>query len=1492
MRDRNTCGKVNVKLLIVLIAVVAAVGVSLVIARQVRRQVLLERALTAAQTAFEKQDWPAAAKSFRLYLSRHPNNLDVLRKYAETLTATRPLDGQAISGAISACRRIVELDPQDEVASERLVKLYGVIGNFEELAGVAKSRMEHDPNDRQAPLWLAEAQIQLKKPQEARVTLEAFIQRLETAGGNHIEYVQACALMSTPATDVNSPSAPSEGEGSAQQLAPVDWLNKAVAYAPASAEARAHRARFYRLRTSASDVNEADKPALLALARDDLDAADKLGTDNPRVRHMLAEEWLHLGELDRAEAELQAADELPKDTLKKEFFGETAWTVSRFRLGWDLAMRRGDAAQAAARADETLTLVTSQERMYRSLVLPYAVQAYAAVGRTADGRRYLSEYQDSLQGQPTPAQARAIVVLKALLEAADNRPYAIIDVLQPAVKADPNNPQMLRLLAKAYEDTGQTTRAVETLEEYLHLNPQDEQARRDLARQSARSGDFEKAFDVSRQMESSDPTDPGLTLLRIGAGISRAIGQGKDADVSALKELSAELAVLRQQYPDRVDIRIFQSIIATSLGQPEQAEQELKLAIDECKEPLKAEMQLIRHYIAAKRVKDAIGVCEAACKRHEDAAEPWAALSDLYVMQQDYESARRSLQQGLDIAEDRRVKRSVSTKLAVLELSHGDRSAGIDLLKELANDPQEVQARLLLLGTREIRDDPNATERLISELRKAEGESGLWWRLYQASIWLSGPEAAAKHKDITALLEYCVNADPTWPAPVLLLAEACAQQGDSARAEGIYRQSLLANPSATQVGEQLLGLLTRQGRYADAEKVLRQIQNPRIAADWRIRLAVGEGDFSQAIDDLQLKISNEKDTKDAGARVELARLVYQETKDAAQAMRYLDEAKAIAPASRQLTAVRVSILRAEGKDAEARQVLDDYVADYNNFDAYWMRAVYRAEGGEAELAEQDYRKLTTLDGYAAAGYDLLGGFYVATGKLDQGIAAIEEGLAVHPEDTRLKRRLMRLLLTRAQGQDREKALGLLTELERQQPQDPELLMIRATQILSEPSPTPESLATAREKLESIVKQEPTAVTAHLALIGMAMQQQQYQTACDLAVRALSSNANNPALLLARARAELMLGYPPIAAKLAQQTLQEDPNSAGAVDVFIRAALVGGDRSLLEQARTLTESALRRSPGNEQMVLSRTMVLDALGLAKDAIPELEAYCQTPEGSRSMGALIRLADFHRKAGNTAKAQETIGRAEQLQPNSQIVVHARSLLLLTMKRFDELDQIASTYMAARDQDPGIVRNAATLLISQGSPELRKQGVKLFQHGVSAWPTSVELRRGLASGLYQVGDFDAAVKVYREVLDQYPEDAQVLNDLAWILQERFERYDEALTLANQGLRAKRADAHLLDTKGTILSKMPGRLAEAKNSFEEILTLPNLDPRRQAVTHFQLGRVCVKLNDAVQAKEHLDAALEIDSKTHVLTPQERSEITQLLNGLADATAPPSDTQE
>ncbi|MEJ2704368.1 MAG: tetratricopeptide repeat protein [Sedimentisphaerales bacterium] len=1213
----------------------------------------------------------------------------------------------------------------------------------------------------------------------------------------------------------------------------LDWLEKAVnaENAPESAKAKAlaYRSGFYRkaaqsfsmseqwrvLKRALQDANEADissetvQDQLLALAREDLDNASRLEVKDPRVYLFLTAEWIAHDELEQAEAKLRAADHLSQETIEKYYLDVNDWTVARFLLASDLALRRGVNAEDISLVDDVLTALREPRRRIR--VLPAAIRLYVSGGRISNARNCLDEYTKAVLTQQEVEDSKLNrAYLQALVAKAEDRLYTIIDVLRPIVVSETSRPELWRLLAEAYTRTDQSRRAIDALKKYLRLRPNDSKMTLQLAKEYIKLQDWNRAFETARLAEPLDPRNIIIKLLRLKSSFYLTASQSNTVDKSKLDALSAELADLREDHPENVDIRILQAAIAIYLKQYKTAERELKLAIEECDEPLRAEMQLVRLYYRTKHMNKAVSLCEAACKHHAEVAEPWLSLSGLHVANADYDSAFRCLRDGLKAVNGPWETRSVSIQLALLEILHGDQDAGIALLDDLAaKDPQEVRARTLLLEVPKVQENKAKADKIIAELKEAEGESGLFWRLHQASLWLSSEDWRSKELDIRDLLQYCISSDPEWSAPVLLMVKMYEKSRNYGRVEEVCRQALTRNPSAIDIADALISLLEKERRFSDAEKVLGQIDtNPRSTSAWNVRIAVNAGDFSRAIDELKLRVAN--DDQDANSRILLARLLYWRDRNADQAFVYLKEAEAITPRSMALTAAKASILRAEGQTAEAHQVLDEYVVNSEGFGAYMMRAEYNAADGEFERAEKDYQKLIDFAEQGTAGYILLSNFYVTNEKLDKALATLEEGLKKYPDDLRLKRRLMQFLFARGKAHDRERATELLTALEKQLPQDPELMKLRAMQYLQEQ--TPQSLEASKKKLETAVRLEPTAVDAQLFLIRILMQQRQYKIARDYAIRAIGSNPSNPVLLSARSEVERALKNYPMAIQLAQLALRKDPNN---------------------------------------------------------VP----------------TMVSLAEAYRLSGDLDRSEQWIKRAEQLDPNNPTVFGTRCLWLGSKKRFEELTRIGSTFVSTKEQNVQKVLNVASILSRADPIEFKREAVKLYEYALTLSATGIDVNRSLALTLYQIGNAERAKRIYRELLEQYPDNIQVLNDLAWILQEHDRSYEAALELANRGLKIGPDDEHLLDTKGTILLNMKDRLVDARKVFETLEQSSPPSSPRQAKTLLKLGRICAQLNDSVRARQHLKRALEIDQTTGTFTPDERAEIARILRDLDQQTA-------
>jgi tetratricopeptide (TPR) repeat protein len=395
-----------------------------------------------------------------------------------------------------------------------------------------------------------------------------------------------------------------------------------------------------------------------------------------------------------------------------------------------------------------------------------------------------------------------------------------------------------------------------------------------------------------------------------------------------------------------------------------------------------------------------------------------------------------------------------------------------------------------------------------------------------------------------------------------------------------------------------------------------------------------------------------------------------------------------------------------------------------------------------------------------------------------------------------------------------------------------------------------------------------------------MEQDDYKAARDFAIRGLASNPESVPLVLARARAENALGNGQMAAELAHVAMVKSPENAESREVLVAVALKGGDAELLKEARSLTETALEKSPTDEQLQLANASILAAQNQIQKAEADLKAYSGTAQGSRSGQTFLALAEFRRVRGDVEGCKANIQKAEQLSPKDSGIVQAKLLLLATQKRFDEIPNVVAAYRAAGFEDPKILLSAAAILVTSESPDHRKAAVKLYEDVLAAKPKMTGARLGLAAAAYRAGDAQRAKKVYGDVLKEDSGNARAMNDLAWILAENDHDYKAALELADKCLKIDPANTHLLDTRGFILSNLAGRLDEARKTFEELVdaTSPGGQARAQAL--LQLARVCSKLKDQAATKKCLEEARQIDDVKQVFDPRERAEIARLTGNL------------
>lgn len=1449
---RGSCkpARVNVTLLIVLAAVSAVAAAALAGGYYARKRVVASRALAAGKAALDRQDWPEACRHLKTYLQRYPDDVEMLARYARAHLAIRPCRPENVGAAIGAYRQYQRLRPGDEEACRELARLYYTIGDFNEAAYVCQRRLAVAPGDVRATVWLGRALMAQRKGDEAAQILMDFVER-------HPEQTEVYAMLGEIVALGQLPGGPEKA---------LEWLDRGVRKNPRSPEALARRARFHRL------VRK-DKAA----AREDMELADQFRPTSPIALLLLAEGWIDLGELDRAEAELRAIRKIDRETLAAYEIGVEDLLLSQLEVEAGLALRRNAKEEGVAVAERGRKELAENRRV---MFLPLAVDLYLAAGAVPEARRCVEEYREALQELAKTDQvfSERLVLLEGIVANAEGKPYYAINLLEEVVVRSSRNARAWRELWYAYSRTGQDRRAHAALKQYVTQQPGDWRATLELAKASVRSRDWATGLRLAREAERLRPDDREARLLRIELMLKGAAGRLNEDQMAAL---GADLAALQSAAPKATEVRVLQAVLAFYQKKTDEAIQILERAVVECAEPLAASMQLADYLARLQQSDRALAVCRAAVERYPQASLPRITLARLQAAGGRADEAKKSLESAAAELTGEERARAVEA-LVTLLVSGDEQPAAITWLRRMAEErPSDVAPRLAMLDLPEVQKDPAEMQRLTDEIRTIEGTRGVRWRFEQARLWLRAENWTQRQSEITEQLARCSEADPGWAAPVLILGRTYEVLNKYDKAEDTYRRFVDAYagaPGHVAVVIRFLEMLERQHRYKEASKILdRMPVNLSAISAHRAKVAIARGDYETAVEELQQRIGT--DSRDATARVLLARLLYHVSRDPAPAIKLLDEAQSANPNLLSAVSSRVAILHDENRDAEAVAVLDAEVARRKDFGVYLLRAEFHQMIGQHDLAERDFRHLTTFADSAAEGYASLASFYERTGRVSDAIAALDAGVQSYPDHAGLRRMLIRLLVVSSDAPLRERGRRLLdAALQSAKPgnEDPDLLSVHALLLMREG--TPAASKKAIETFERVVQLNPRDVSAHLHLIQKASEAGALTKANELAARAIGANPENVDLLLVRAELESELSNVVAARELAQSILDLEPKNVPARNLLSHLAIRAGD---VDGAARINDEARKLDPASEDVQVARAEILNIQGRREQAVEYLAAYCRSVDGRRSVKAILALADLYRMQSDFAAAEEQIRAAGTLAPDSVGVFLMQVRCLASQSRFDDILAALAVRREKHALEPQVLISVASILSAANAERYLREAKSLFEQYVLANPAAVEGYLGLAMIALQLGQAAEAENAYRKLLEVAPYHQHALNNLAWILQDRLRNPEEALQFANRGVRRYPNDPHLLNTRGVTYYRLV-LLKEAQRDLQKSMELAVGLPSTRARSLYYLGRIHAQQGERELARAVLDEALKIDRQQSVFTPEERGEIQKLLGGYSN----------
>ena len=504
------------------------------------------------------------------------------------------------------------------------------------------------------------------------------------------------------------------------------------------------------------------------------------------------------------------------------------------------------------------------------------------------------------------------------------------------------------------------------------------------------------------------------------------------------------------------------------------------------------------------------------------------------------------------------------------------------------------------------------------------------------------------------------------------------------------------------------------------------------------------------------------------------------------------------------------------------------------------------------------------------------GFYLGVGELDAARKILHDGLAKHPKNFALRFQMADLDLAANQPKD---AQALLTE----------------TLTLSQDAA------------------DPNILEAHNRLARLHLARRDPDAAEKEADIVLSQNARSIDASLVKGTVRLIRGDGQNAVSAFRTVVQERPDDVNAHLQLARAHMLNQESALAEDT---VKNALKASPRSKpahEMLLRIQIANKELDAAEAHLREMIGiFPDDPQ------ILTALGEFLERAGKPDAALAQYRALEERFPDipagyiklAQVKMRAKDLAgaAAIMNRGYErthhpilLSSLADVYLALRQPDMAIALCRAHIVQAPDDPiaynTLGKiyRGRKAFAEAEAAFQKAVELRpvwpnpinnlaalylaqgktgaalsrletalrdnpRNLAAYMIignihmQQKEPKKAIAVYEQALIHIPDNANLLNNLAYLMSSLDgpgADFQQALTYAEKALTLQPQNPTVLDTVGWIHLNM-GQLDKAAQLFEQ--ALPKAPD--SAVLNYHFALVRQRQGNRIEARQYLEKAL------------------------------------
>lgn len=875
-----------------------------------------------------------------------------------------------------------------------------------------------------------------------------------------------------------------------------------------------------------------------------------------------------------------------------------------------------------------------------------------------------------------------------------------------------------------------------------------------------------------------------------------------------------------------------------------------------------------KEYLAKQDAKAAVIQLKNALQKDPNLAEARFLLGKTQLETGDVLSAEKELRRAVELgyAADQAVP-----ALAQALLQQGEFSK---ILKEFGQTElasAEARADLLAtIGLAHVRlGKPDAAKvALAASLQAVPGNPRA--TLAQARIKAAENDLASGAQLVDAVLAKA----PDMIDALVFKAELLVFQNQSTEAAKVYERVVELKPDNIQARFDLVGLLIRDQKLDAAATQLEAMK--KVAPNEPRTL------YSQAL--LAYRQKNLPAAREAIQQVVklapsflpgllLAGTVEYESGSYLQAEPYLQ--KVIERAPKHVFARRLLALTylRSGQASRAVEVIRPALEQApNSLDVLLTAGEAYLYNNELNEAARLYEKAAAIDSKSAAARTRLAMTRLAYGDADTGFRELESAAALDPNQYQADVTLIAAYLRR---NEIDKALAAVNGLEKKQPNNPMTHNLRAAVLIVK-----KDIPGARKSLQRALELQPTYFPAAMTLAQLDFKEKKFDAAGKRFTDLLEKDPKNPQALLALSQLRVETGA-------SQKDILEPVERAVSGNpqaVAPRLALIQ-----LHMRFKDTKKALAAAQEAQAALPDDPQILDALGQVQQAAGEANQALATFNKlvalrPKSVLPLLRLADAAMASKNSQDAQQALQKALVLEPGNPDALRRLVGLHVNAGRHDEAITVAR---AAQKQAPkshiGLMLEGDVFASQKKWDEAAnayREGQKKFsspdfvlrryealsQGGKNAeaekvaaeWfkgnPKDAIVRVFLAERGIRDKQYEIAVQQYKAVLQMQPNNAVILNNLAWAAGQI--KDPKAVEYAEKALSLQPNSAAIMDTLGMLLTER----GNAERGVELLQKAVAAAPEAHAI-RLNLAKALVAAGRKDQAKLELEPLIKLGDK-------------------------------